>query len=552
MDLQLKVKTIRDMVKALGDDAEQLGTASWRQKGMKPGETLLVNTRDLDPAQLQLLKETMKANDEPANRQFSRLVNVMNDPSAKSVPGLDKFVPLFKLWLNKNGNPWLYSANPKLAGIAYCVVEATYHPPEYRRRDEAYVTIELGYNTKMEYRTWSITIYKGDVNEPMDKILEKKGLVLPDEDLEERYKRLYARYQEFGGMHGEQFWVRGEAAVRPTKRNRDYYWWGESKISLMGKGRPTKAVLDLGLDNDRMDATRFFQHSEVYGSRVKVPTHPVLPCFSLAHHSTVWVNVADMSPYKYEEGLGERLVLPNSHRKLIGALVKNLEVLKMEAEVEGKSRTIRAKASSNIILAMGKAGTGKTLTAEVYAEEIQRPLYEVNSGQLGSTPDAIETNLSDVLERSVRLKMPLLINEADVFIMTRGTDMLQNAIVTVFLRLLEYHTGLVFMTTNRPKDVDEAIKSRCIAEITYNVPKAPERKRLWQGLLAEFNVDLDKDELKRAVEVFPTVTGRDIQNLIRLTSRYCTAVEEPFNLQALIDCSIFKSIDLAEGTKVTE
>jgi ATPase family associated with various cellular activities (AAA) len=552
MELQLKVKTIRDMAKLLGDDAERLGTASWRQKGMKPSDTLLINVRDLEPAELQQLKEVMKANDEPTNRQFSRFVNVMNDPTSKSVPSLDKFIPLFKLWLKEKDNPWLYSTNPKMAGIAYCVVEAVYYPSEYRRREDPYVSIEFGYNTKMEYRTWSISLYKSDMNEQMDKILEKKGLTLPDEDLVERYKRLYNRYQEFGGMHGEQFWVRGEAAVRSRNSRRDYYWWSESKINLMGKGRPTKAVLDLGLDNDRADSTRFFQHSDVYGTRVKVPTHPVLPCFSLAHHQTVWVNVADMSPYKYEEGLGDRLVLPNSHRKLIGSLVKNLEVLKMEAEVEGKSRTIRAKASSNIILAMGKAGTGKTLTAEVYAEEIQRPLYEVNSGQLGSTPSDIETNLNDILDRSVRLKMPLLINEADVFIMTRGTSMTQNSVCTIFLRLLEYHTGLVFMTTNRPQDVDEAIKSRCIAEITYLVPKAPERKSLWQGLLAEFNVELSKEELKRAIEIFPTVTGRDIQNLIRLTSRYCTAVEEQFNLQALIDCSIFKSIDLLEGTKVSE
>lgn len=551
MELSLKVKTIRDLVKALGNDADQLGTSAWRQKGMKATDTLFVNVDSLDPQHLVTLKELMRANEEPTNRQFSRMVNAVNDPDTKSVPSLDKFPQMLKSWLEANGRPWLFSANPKLMGVAYAVISCEYHSAVYRNREDPYVSLQLSYNTKMDNRSWSITLHKGDMNETVETILRKKDLTLPDEDLQARYDRLYERYTTFGGQNGEQFWVRGTGTVRSSGRRSDY-WWGEQSISLMGKGRPTKAVLDLSLDQDRSDNTNAYQHSEVYGTKVKVPTHPVLPLFSLVHHKLVWVNVADMSPYKYEEGLGDRLILPKSHRKLIGALVSNLEVLKMEAEVEGKSRTIRAKASSNVILAMGRAGTGKTLTAEVYAEEIQRPLYEVNSGQLGTTASDIETNLSIVLERSVKLRMPLLINEADVFIQTRGTNMEQNAVVTVFLRLLEYHTGLVFMTTNRADDVDEAIKSRCIAEITYQTPKAPERKRLWASLLGEFNIELSKDEIGKAVEVFPNVTGRDIQNLVRLTSRYCTATGEPFTLQALIDCSVFKSIDLAEGTKVSE
>ena len=38
-----------------------------------------------------------------------------------------------------------------------------------------------------------------------------------------------------------------------------------------------------------------------------------------------------------------------------------------------------------------------------------------------------------------------------------------NAVVGVFLRVLEYFNGLLFLTTNRIDDIDEAIVSRCIA-----------------------------------------------------------------------------------------
>jgi AAA+ superfamily predicted ATPase len=227
-------------------------------------------------------------------------------------------------------------------------------------------------------------------------------------------------------------------------------------------------------------------------------------------------------------------------------------VLRVENDSEERSRTIRAKASSSIILAKGPAGTGKTLTAEVYAEEIKRPLYEVQSGQLGTDPEELEANLQEILNRSVRLRMPLLINEADVFVQTRGRDLKQNAIVSVFLRLLEYHNGLIFLTTNRADDVDDAILSRCLAEILYGVPKTYERYRLWKIMLAEFNVEMSEEDICKAVLYFPEVSGRDIQNLVRLVNRVSTALNQPFDLKALHGNASFKGIKVKERSEVSK
>ena len=516
---------------------------------MKASDTLIIDTINIEPENLVKLKTIMKANDEPANRAFTMMLNAVNDPNNTPCPELSKFPALFKAWIKESGATWLFGSDPRRFGVAYAVLDCEYRPPNQRYREDASVTIEFGYNTKMTYRTWTVTLHKSDMRQTVEKIMQRHGLQLPNEDSQARYDRLYERFTDFGSQQAEQFWVRGNAAAAERGR---FDWWSADTLNMMAKGRPSKAVLDYGADTNQRDNTRTNISSNIVGRVVKIPTHPMLPIFSLIHHKTAWVNVGDMSPYKYEEGLGDRLILPPTHRKLIGALVSNLEVLKMESEVEGKSRMIRAKSASNIILAMGRAGTGKTMTAEVYSEEIKRPLYEVNSGQLGTDAETIEKELHAVLERSVRLRMPLLINEADVFIQKRGVSLEQNAVVSVFLRHLEYHNGLVFMTTNRPEDVDEAIKNRCIAEITYKAPQAPERALLWVSTLEEFNCALSKVELKKVVDVFPDVVGRDIVKLIQLTSRYCTATGEEFCLQAMIDCSIFKSIELAEGVKVTE
>jgi hypothetical protein len=55
----------------------------------------------------------------------------------------------------------------------------------------------------------------------------------------------------------------------------------------------------------------------------------------------------------------------------------------------------------------------------------------------------------------------MLLDEADVFLAKRSReDHGRNAIVSVFLRMLEYYKGILFLTTNRIGTFDEAFKSR--------------------------------------------------------------------------------------------
>jgi SpoVK/Ycf46/Vps4 family AAA+-type ATPase len=62
----------------------------------------------------------------------------------------------------------------------------------------------------------------------------------------------------------------------------------------------------------------------------------------------------------------------------------------------------------------------------------------------------------------------LLLDEADVFLSQRSKqDMKRNALVSVFLRVLEYYNGLLFLTTNRVGTIDEAFKSRIHLSLYY-------------------------------------------------------------------------------------
>ena len=115
----------------------------------------------------------------------------------------------------------------------------------------------------------------------------------------------------------------------------------------------------------------------------------------------------------------------------------------------------------------------------------------------------------------------MLIDEADVYIKRRNDDMAMNAVVGVFLRVLEYFNGLLFLTTNRVEDIDEAIVSRCIALIKYYPPDAEGRRKIWNVMSGQFALELEPGIADRLVELFPAATGRDIKGLAKLVAKYC-------------------------------
>jgi SpoVK/Ycf46/Vps4 family AAA+-type ATPase len=137
----------------------------------------------------------------------------------------------------------------------------------------------------------------------------------------------------------------------------------------------------------------------------------------------------------------------------------------------------------------------------------------------------------------------MLIDEADVYIKRREDDMTMNAVVGVFLRVLEYFNGLLFLTTNRIDDIDEAIVSRCIALIKYSPPDAAARRGIWAVMMEQFGLAATPDLLDALVEVFPTASGRDIKGLAKLVAKYCAYKQVALSLEVFRRCAMFRGID---------
>lgn len=546
MEIPITVACYKAAKKDMGDYLPTLFT-----NRKKDGDSLTLPIYELNLEQLLQLTGHLKSFKDESYAKLNKLCKSLKDPNNKTIQNLKDIPLLLSSFLKAQESRTLHSLHATLRGVAYLPMTVTYYPAvtetRHSMRRDAYVQFEYAYNSRHGYNTETMTIREGDAYGTVPELLRRHNLMAPDESMVEDYEKIKKRYIKYSDMHTEMFECREIGFASGGSR-----WWGESEVEMTVFGRPSKAVLDteFGVSRYNRNYAKNVIESPIYGVPCAVPVHPVLPLFSLVHHQTVWVNVGNMRPYEYDDKVQDRLILPETHRRLIKALVSNLDALRDESEGPDKSKILKSKAGSSVILNYGPAGTGKTLSAEVYAETIHRPLYEVQCAQIGSDPESIESNLSKILERSLRLKMPLLINEADAFVGARGKTIEQDAIVAVFLRLLEYHTGLVFLTTNREGDIDDAIKSRCIALIQFKVPERKERLSLWKMQLEQFNLELSKADLLKAVRAFPTIVGRDIQNLIKLTSRVSLALGTTFCFEELRHNAVFRGITVLTDEQI--
>jgi SpoVK/Ycf46/Vps4 family AAA+-type ATPase len=236
-------------------------------------------------------------------------------------------------------------------------------------------------------------------------------------------------------------------------------------------------------------------------------TWPVLGGFSFSQKRWGEIQVDNLTDIQFDEAAFKRLVLPPEQKELIHALVVS--------EKPGNfADIISGKGAGCIFLLHGRPGVGKTLTAEAIAELLQKPLYSISVGELGTKTTVLEVKLKEILEVASSWGAVILIDEADIFLEKRTEkDIERNAMVGVFLRLLEYHQGILFLTTNRVQCFDTAFHSRITVALHYKDLDEGARENVWRNLLEAAGIKgLDTSALAKY-----NVNGRQIRTMIRLS-----------------------------------
>lgn len=502
---------------------------------------LMVPSSLFDPKTLELLHGLSEAEgNHTLKLQVSAQMNILNDPETKRNWRLNEVVHGLLAYFTKDAiDGWLYRRSKDGVLLPWLINEVRYIVP---REGKPYIIIRLMANTIRAAHsdaaedqrsheaamTTAILINANDViKRTIPEILAEQGYYKESPEFKREYESHAARFLEFQPQFGKQFIYRKGALVTQDKH--------KVELLRLKNGLTAKCVNDEEtLERQfRLSANAdYWRENGIRQGFDRIPLHCYLYLFHLELHQHIWVHVQHLDEYKYKPELREKLILPQEHRDLIDILTSDLNVL-MEDIVEGKS-------GGTTILCMGAPGLGKTLTAEVYSEVVGKPLYRVHSGQLGTTAASVERTLSEILQRAARWDSILLLDEADVYIRCRDNDVQHNAIVAEFLRTLEYFNGLLFMTTNRVNDVDDAILSRCIALIKYESPSKEDATRLWKSLGEQFHAELPDSLVERLTTIFPRASGRDIKELLKLTSRFCKSKNIPLSEEAFKACAVFR------------
>jgi len=462
---------------------------------------------------------------------------------------------------------WLFHADAKGRTSAFLITRLDYTPAG--EEEAGRILIELKANTKGKISVENLMIRAKDiVDKTIPEIFAFKGFLKETPELIASYDEAAGRYFDWRGRYGEQFsgWGTAIYAEDPTSSHRSSDWTRKNTVVLSSGGGACRLVNDENILSDRalsleasgdilgkylrkagkslrydtktenaMEATK----ADIpQGAFTELPVHGFMLMFHLELHHHVWVHVDDVEPYQYQPELKQKLILPPEQTDLIDILTAEMDML-MDDIVAGKS-------GGTTVLCAGPAGVGKTLTAEVYSEIIKRPLYRVHSGQLGLNVAEMEKVLKDTLIRAQRWGAVMLIDEADVYIKRRSDNLASNAVVGVFLRVLEYFNGLLFLTTNRVDDIDEAIISRCIAMIKYHAPHRADRKKIWEVMTTQFGLPLSADLIEQLADIFPKATGRDIKGLTKLVAKFCQQKQLEPDLAVFKRCSVFRGLELAE------
>ena len=170
----------------------------------------------------------------------------------------------------------------------------------------------------------------------------------------------------------------------------------------------------------------------------------------------------------------DRVVLPERIKSLILNAVQGFPAFQRERERCGLDQLLDY-GRGIVMLFYGASGTGKTMMANALATLLGKKVLLINFPTIGlNSADEIlkllfrEAELNDAV---------LFFDECDGIFQDRDA----NAGISLLLSELERYPGLVIMATNRPFELDEAMRRRITLPVEFPPPDAAQRAQIWKN-----------------------------------------------------------------------
>jgi SpoVK/Ycf46/Vps4 family AAA+-type ATPase len=202
------------------------------------------------------------------------------------------------------------------------------------------------------------------------------------------------------------------------------------------------------------------------------------------------------------------VVLPEAVRERLLALLSSTSALRTYSRRVHLADAI-PQPEGQVLLLCGPSGSGKTMTANAIARMLGKKVLLVNfpllRAERGISPQSIlrEAELANAI---------VFFDECESLFASRGAG--GSAEMTELLTEIERFEGLIFLATNRPQDLDEAMYRRLTAVFELPAPNHKQRARIWAALTASDAVPLCESVDLEEVALKYELTGGFIRNAV--------------------------------------
>lgn len=188
------------------------------------------------------------------------------------------------------------------------------------------------------------------------------------------------------------------------------------------------------------------------------------------------------------------------------------------------------------VLFSGPPGTGKTMAAEVIANELRLDLYKIDLSQVVSKYiGETEKNLDRIFRAAETANAILFFDEADALFGRRSEvkdahDRYANIEIGYLLQKMEEYEGIAILATNLRQNMDEAFVRRIQAIVEFPFPNQEYRQQIWSVIFPD-EAPLSETVDFAALGRYINLSGGNIKNIALLTAFYAAEANEPIQMQ---------------------
>ncbi len=235
----------------------------------------------------------------------------------------------------------------------------------------------------------------------------------------------------------------------------------------------------------------------------------------------------------------EDIVLPESELKLLHELAAQL-ANRTRVYGDWGFAAKRARGLSINALFAGESGTGKTMAAEVLANDLRLSLFRIDlsavvSKYIGET----EKNLRRLFDAAEDGGAILFFDEADALFGKRSEvkdshDRYANIEINYLLQRIEAYRGLAILATNRKSALDQAFMRRIRFVVEFRAHGIQERKAIWERVFPRETetAELDFDRLAQL-----NLNGGNINNVAMNAAFLAADAGSPVTMPLIFDAA---------------